>query len=140
MTRRPALSPDALRARRRTRAVQLALGGLVLAFGLVFAVLLRAAPADGSRSMTDDDQLAVAREALATRYAAGMAHRQHLYGILEAIAETGHRGTGGVEADLGEIIGRIDEFRVAMDPSWAAESQALAVVAAALRDIRRRVP
>lgn len=138
MTRRPALAPDVLRARRRTRAVQLALGGLVLAFGLIFALVLSAAPVDRNSSMTDETSIAAAREALAARYAAGVAHRQHLCGILEAIAETGRRGTGGVKAGLGEIIGRIDEFGRAMDRSWAAESQALAVIAAALRDIRRR--
>lgn len=90
--------------------------------------------------MSADTTTQALREAQAARFAAGTAHRAHLYGILEAITETGRRGMGSVKADLGEIIGRVDEFRVAMDRSWAAESQALAVIAAALRDVRRRLP
>lgn len=89
--------------------------------------------------MTAAHDLVAARTALAERYAAGMAHRAHLYDILEAIAASGRDGAGSVKADLGEIIGRIEDFNVAMDRSWAAESQALTVIAAALRGIRSRM-
>lgn len=54
---------DAARARRRTRATQVALGGLVLAFGLVFAVLVRAETVDGRRAVIiDGDTVSIDRE------------------------------------------------------------------------------
>lgn len=58
--RRPYAMPvEARRARRRTLAVQYALAGLVLAFGLLFAVVLRAAPIERSAPMADDTEAPV---------------------------------------------------------------------------------
>lgn len=54
------MTGEALRARRRARAVQYALGGLVLAFGLAFAVVLHAETVDGRRAViTDGDTVSI---------------------------------------------------------------------------------
>jgi endonuclease YncB( thermonuclease family) len=53
-------STEAARARRRARATQFALGGLALAFGIVFAVLVRAETVDGRRALIiDGDTVAI---------------------------------------------------------------------------------
>jgi micrococcal nuclease len=63
MTDRFPITADARRARRRTRAVQYALGGLVLAFGLAFAVVIHAQPLDGRHAVIiDGDTVSIERE------------------------------------------------------------------------------
>ena len=63
MTITQPFSTTAARARRRARATQYALGGLVLAFGLVFAVLVSAESVDGRRAVIiDGDTVSIDRE------------------------------------------------------------------------------
>lgn len=57
------MTADGLRARRRARATHYAIGSLVLAFGLVFAVVLKAETVDGRRAVIiDGDTVSIDRE------------------------------------------------------------------------------
>lgn len=142
MTRFDLSTAIALRARRRARAVQFALGGLVLAFGLVFAVVLNAETLYGRRVVIiDGDTVAIDGERIRilnidapeTRGArceaeliAGLRAKERLAQLLRAGPVTIRRCDGSRCLDrFGRTLARLEAGAGDVGEALVAEGRAL---------------